>query len=151
MIAEFQANKSVSKAFWVYLVSWYDPKKPWRTLFLFEMLDVYRYYDIDLLHGQYFVGRNFFGRNFRRAKFSSPNEKFVTFAQRIVSPNKSKSVFKWKTSEPTREKSYLDKFRSSCRAKLCRTKLCRAKFSSTKVTEFSFGVGNFAQLKWKCL
>ena len=29
---------------------------------------------------------------FRRAKFSSLNEKFVTFARRKVSPNKSKSV-----------------------------------------------------------
>ena len=32
------------------------------------------------------------GQNFRRAKFSSPNEKFVTSVSRKVSPNKSKSV-----------------------------------------------------------
>ena len=29
-----------------------------------------------------------------RAKFLSPKEKFVTFARRKISPNKSKSVFK---------------------------------------------------------
>ena len=34
------------------------------------------------------------GETIRRAKFSSLNEKFVTFARRKVSPNKSKSVLK---------------------------------------------------------
>ena len=33
------------------------------------------------------------GETIRRAKCSSLNEKFVTFARRKVSPNKSKSVF----------------------------------------------------------
>ena len=33
------------------------------------------------------------GETIRWAKFSSPNEKFVTFARRKNSPNKSKSVF----------------------------------------------------------
>ena len=52
----------------------------------------------------YLIGRNF------RAKFSSLNEKFVTFARRKVSPNKSKSVFSSSTNEPKRETSHLDKF-----------------------------------------
>ena len=50
------------------------------------------------------------GETIRRAKFSSLNEKFVTFARRKVSPNKSKSVFSWSTNEPRRKKSHLDKF-----------------------------------------
>ena len=33
------------------------------------------------------------GENIRRAKCSSPNEKFVTFARRKISPNKNKTVF----------------------------------------------------------
>ena len=62
------------------------------------------------------------GVNIRRAKFSSPNEKFVTFAWRKIPPNKSISVFKWITSEPTRETSHSDKFWLSCWAKLFRAK-----------------------------
>ena len=33
------------------------------------------------------------GNAIRRAKFLSPNEKFITFAQRKILPDKSKSVF----------------------------------------------------------
>ena len=76
------------------------------------------------------------GETIRRAKFSSLNEKFVTFARRKVSPNKSKSVLKWSTSEPTSDLSHLDKLWLHWWAKLCRVKfssgetICRAKFSS---------------------
>ena len=76
------------------------------------------------------------GETIRRAKFSSLNEKFVTFARRKVSPNKSKSVLKWSTSEPTSDLSHLDKLWLHWWAKLCRAKFSsgeiirRAKFSS---------------------
>ena len=50
------------------------------------------------------------GETIIRAKFSSLNEKFVTFAQRKVSPNKNKSVLKLSTSKPTSDLSHLDKF-----------------------------------------
>ena len=39
-----------------------------------------------------------------RAKYSSLNEKFVTFARRKVSPCESKSVSSWSRNEPKREK-----------------------------------------------
>ena len=50
------------------------------------------------------------GKTIRWAKVSSTNEKFVTFARRKISPNKSRSIFKWSTSESTRETSHLHKF-----------------------------------------
>ena len=58
----------------------------------------------------YLIGRNFFKRNFRRAKISLLNEKFVTLDRRKVLPNKSKSVSKWSTSKPTTDLSHLDNF-----------------------------------------
>ena len=42
---------------------------------------------------RYLIGRNFVGRNFCRAKFSSLKEKFVTFARRKVSPNKGLVIY----------------------------------------------------------
>ena len=45
------------------------------------------------------------GETIYRAKFSSPNKKFITFAQRQISPNKSKSVYG--KSEVSLEKVYL--------------------------------------------
>ena len=63
------------------------------------------------------------GETIRRAKFSSLNEKFVTFARRKVSPNKSKSVLKWSTSEPSSDLSYLDKMWLYWWAKLCQARL----------------------------
>ena len=68
-------------------------------------------------------GKTLLGETIRRAKLSSPNEKFVTFARQKISPNKSKIVFKWSTSEPTREASHLDKFWLPCWEKLCWAKL----------------------------
>ena len=67
------------------------------------------------------------GETIRLAKFSPLNEKFVTFAQRKVSPNK-KSILKWITSKPTSDLSHLDKLWLCCWAKLC-----LAKFSSSEI------------------
>ena len=50
------------------------------------------------------------GKTICRAKYSSPNRKFVTFAQWTFSPNKSKSACSWSTSESEMETSRLDKF-----------------------------------------
>ena len=71
------------------------------------------------LSGEIFVRRNYSSgeifvtkwkiHHFRQAKFSSPNEKFVIFARRKISPNRSKSVFKWSANEPMRETSNLNK------------------------------------------
>ena len=57
----------------------------------------------------------------------TPNKKFVTFARRKISPNKSKSVFSSSTSELKRIAiaSHLDNLWLPCWATLC-----RAKFSS---------------------
>ena len=42
--------------------------------------------------------------------------------RRKISPNKSKNILKWSTSEPTEETSHFDKFWLSCWVKLCRAK-----------------------------
>ena len=47
------------------------------------------------------------GKTIRRAKFSSPNKKFVTFTRRKFSSNKRKSIFSWSTNEPKRVASHL--------------------------------------------
>ena len=81
----------------------------------------------------------------------TPNEKFVTFARRKISPNKSKSAFSWSTNEPKMEKSHLDKLWLSYRAKLCRAKFSsgetirRAKFSSPVKKFVTFARQSFAR------
>ena len=77
----------------------------------------------------YLVGRKFRraklspGETIRRVKFSPPDKKFVTFTRRKLSPNKSKSVLKWSTSESTSNLSHLDKVWLYWWVKLCRAKL----------------------------
>ena len=70
-------------------------------------------------------GKIFVRQTIRRAKFSSPNEKSITFARWKILPNKSKSVL---LSQYMRDTSHLDKFWLSCWAKLC-----WAKFSSGEI------------------
>ena len=100
----------------------------------------------------YFISETILsGETIRRAKFSSPNEKFVTFARRKSSPNKSKSVVSWSTSEPKRESGHLDKLWLSCWAKLCRARfpsgeiIRRARFSSLFKKFASFALQSFAR------
>ena len=61
-------------------------------------------------------------KTIHRAKFSSPNEKFVTFARRKILPKKIKKAFSWSKSEPKRKASHLDKLWLSCWAKHRRAK-----------------------------
>ena len=84
--------------------------------------------NIVLIWSSTLSGETLSGETIRRAKFSSLKEKFVTFARRKVSPNKSKIVLKWSASEPTSDLSHLDKLWLYWWAKLC-----RAKFSSGEI------------------
>ena len=63
------------------------------------------------LSGETFSWEILVRRNYSSTKFSSLNEKFVIFTWQKVSPNKSKSVFSWSTSELKRlfGEKYLDK------------------------------------------
>ena len=88
---------------------------PWRRA-LVQYIEGSYYGGLVLSIVYYLIGRNF------RAKFSSLNEKFVTFARRKVSPNKNESVLKLSTSKPTGDSSHLDKLWLCCWAKLCRAK-----------------------------
>ena len=79
---------------------------------------------------EYLIGRNFVGRNFRRAKFSSPNKKFVTFARRKISPNENK-VSSNKVQVNLRGKqAFQTNFDYLVGRNFVGQNFCRAKFSS---------------------